>query len=499
MKKKIVSAVALTMALGMTLGVVGCNQNPPTAKTEEEMYQAVTNGFDAYVAHNGAMTVTLNSTCTAGGGTEKEVEVSVMKFSIDPTAKKMYMTETATYTEYEGTEKTDEESETTVSKLYKEGEAFYSYAKEGEDEAQYMSLSEGYVDLMLSNDMVSSMMDVDTEYLSTYLGADNLASIKTAYETVYSAGLTAMKLVDENATATASVTVSEQDGAYVFKVDTTTKANMDLGGVMGDVNSQQIVVNSQQIVSFTAKDGKLSQVYFKMYGGERGCWHGNDDERFIGMETTMDISYTFDETGYNAITTQTPTEGVEAMPDIKLINIDLKIGDYTQTVTTMIPNIMTAEYAVNSIISNYLGGTYGKEITLYTDSAKTTELDVANMTLDQFCALEALYVDVAPQDGYALFITVDETVDNKSEAYKIVFGNQTDVDFNGINVDRFDTNVGATNEKHVYAYNGETVYVNGTALAEGVESFAYEAGETYIIRRVRTITDADCNIFMPDF
>ena len=490
MKKKIVSAVALTMALGMTLGVVGCNQNP--AKTEEEMYQEVSTSLDAYQAHTGATTVTMTSTYTEDGGTEKDVETTVLKMSLDPTAKKMYMTTTETWAEYEGTEKTEEETETMVSKLYKEGEVFYSYAKEGEDEAQYMSLSEGYVDLMLSNDMVSSMMDVDTEYLSTYLGADNLASIKTAYETVYSAGLTAMKLVDENATATASVTVSEQDGAYVFKVDTTTKANMDLGGIMGDVDTQQIV-------SFTAKDGKLSQVYFKMYGAMSAVVGTETMTEGFGMETTMDISYTFDETGYNAITTQTPTEGVEAMPDIKLINIDLKIGDYTQTVTTMIPNIMTAEYAVNSIISNYLGGTYGKEITLYTDSAKTTELDVANMTLDQFCALEALYVDVAPQDGYALFITVDETVDNKSEAYKIVFGNQTDVDFNGINVDRFDTNVGATNEKHVYAYNGETVYVNGTALAEGVESFAYEAGETYIIRRVRTITDADCNIFMPDF
>lgn len=493
MEKKIVSAVALTMALGMTLGVVGCDKgNPPTAKSEQEMYQAVTNGFDAYVAHNGAMTVTLNSTYTEDGGTEKDGAVSVMKFSIDPTAKKMYMTKTATYTEYEGTEKTDEETETMVSKLYKEGEAFYSYSKEGEDEAQYMSLSESYLDMALSGDMISGMMDVDTEYLSTYLGADNLASIKTAYETVYSAGLTAMKLVDENATATANVTVSEQDGAYVFKVDTATKANMDLGGIMGDVDTQQIV-------SFTAKDGKLSQVYFKMYGAMSAVVGTETMTEGFGMETTMDISYAFDETGYNAITTQTPTEGVEAMPDIKLINIDLKIGDYTQTVTTMLPTIMTAEYAVNSIISNYLGGTYGKEITLYTDSAKTTELDVTNMTLDQFCALETLYVDVAPQDGYALFITVDETIDNKSEAYKIVFGNQTEVEFNGINADAFGTNDWDTNEHRVYAYNGETVYVNGTALAAGVESFAYEAGETYIIRRVRTITDADCNIFEPDF
>jgi hypothetical protein len=492
MKKKIVSAVALTMALGMTLGVVGCNQNPPTAKSEQEMYQAVTNGFDAYVAHNGATTVTLNSTYTEDGGTEKDVEVSVMKFSIDPTAKKMYMTETATYTEYEGTEKTDEETETMVSKLYKEGETFYSYTKEDEDEAQYMSFSESYLDMVLSGDMISGMMDVDVGSLESYLGGADFAAVKSAYESVYSEQLTAIKLVDENATATANVTVREQDGAFEFKVATETKNNMDLGGVMGDVNTQQIV-------SFTAKDGKLSQVYFKMYGGMSAVVGTETMTEGFGMETTMDISYTFDETGYNAITTQTPTEGVEAMPDIKMINIDLKIGDYTETVSTMIPTVMTAEYAVNNIINNYLGGTYGKEITLYTDSAKTTKLDVTNMTLDQFCALETLYVDVAPQDGYALFIMVDETIDNKSEAYKIVFGNQTEVEFNGINVDWFDTNVGATNEHHVYAYNGETVYVNGTALAEGVESFAYEAGETYIIRRVRTITNAEFNIFMPDF
>lgn len=492
MKKKIVSAVALTMALGMTLGVVGCNQNPPTTKTEEEMYQAVTNGFDAYVAHNGAMTVTLNSTYTEDGGTEKDVEVSVMKFSIDPTAKKMYMTETATYTEYEGTEKTDEETETMVSKLYKEGETFYSYTKEDEDEAQYMSLSENYIDMVLSGDMISGMMDVDVGSLESYLGGADFAALKSAYESIYSEQLTAIKLVDENATATANVTVREQDGAFEFKVATETKNNMDLGGVMGDVNTQQVV-------SFTAKDGKLSQVYFKMYGGMSAVVGTETMVEGFGMETTMDISYAFDETGYNAITTQTPTEGVEAMPDIKSLTIDLKIGDYTQNVSTMIPTVMTVEYAVNNVINNYLGGTYGKEITLYTDSAKTTELDVTNMTLDQFCALETLYVDVAPQDGYALFIMVDETIDNKSEAYKIVFGNQTEVEFNGINADWFDTNVGATNEKHVYAYNGETVYVNGTALAEGVKSFAYEAGETYIIRRVKTITDADCNIFMPDF
>lgn len=506
MKKKILSAVALTLACGMTLGVVGCSGEPEynvadfsTAKTEEQIYQSVGYGYEQYNAYEGAMTVTINSVYTEDGGAEKDVETTVAKISIDPSTKKMYMTMNEKTEAYKGTEKVGENVETTVSKLYKEGENNYSYMKSTEKEngateesveEMYTKLSQAYVDSALANEeMISSMMEVDFDTFSQYLGADSFATIKNAYETVYAEQLTAKKATDENATASASVTATNTNGAIEFKVATATSTKMDVGGgMMADSYSIQDM-------AFTGKDGKLSKVYFKMDMGMTATVEDETMKEAFAMETTMDISYSFDGAGYDAITTSTPTDGVQEMPDIKQVALVLDINGVERKASASVYNPQaTAQQAFDQLLNNYGLTSSSYQLKAYTDSAKTTALDLTDKTIDQLNAIGKVYLSIEANDGYASFVTYYETVDNKTDAYKIVFGDQSYKNFGYISSEWFNPVEGATNERQLDTDYDE-IYVNGTKLAEGVTTVAYEDGGEYVVKYVRVRTNEDCDIF----
>lgn len=507
MKKKFLSVVALGLAFGFAFSA-GCSKDPETqkpfdpadfstAKTEDDIYTAIKYGVDEYGKHTGAMTIVMEYTSTRGTENSSSEYVTKTRTSWDPTAKVLYMNQEYTETYKEGTE-TQTVTGAQVAKYYKVGEQFYGYMKqtekEGDAEAQTqetkMKITEAFFDAQLAN--VKDNYDVEEikEMLPNY----DFATVKSAYETVYSTQLEAQKAKDANAKATANVTATNTDNVLEAKIVTNVETTKD-----------SKLLKSDSEWKYFAKDGKLSKYSMVETESESGTEDGQAYTKSKSTTGSCEFIYSFDQANFDALDAGDMSTAIE--------NPSQGGSDYVETTFTAVVGDWTwefegsnsAEYSAqeefNARVGSYFNS-YSEYYTVawYTDSACTTAVDFTDKKVDYLNG-KTFYGKMTINEGKAVILKEITTADKRSDAYKIVFGDIYSHDYIsyvlGVQVDEDVANNKYEFEDRAGFSDGLVIYVNGVAQAETATDFTYEAGKFYTVSYCTEYTDTneEFNIF----
>ena len=227
-------------------------------------------------------------------------------------------------------------------------------------------------------------------------------------------------------------------------------------------------------------------------------------------ELSYSIEYAFDQAGYDAITVTLPAEE----------EISVEVQDYSTKIVVMfgdIPcNTAISSYAdepsvedalsnlASNLESNYESGSWDdngeyqavKTLTiegLYLDKEFTQPLDAANMTEDEYFALETIYAKYTLADGYFMHCNDYKEESMLSKPFQIValggLFSGSGNDYSYASVDSIESYAdGFTFDE---GYNG--VWVNGVQTTE--TSFVPESGASYHIVYKMITTDEDITVF----
>ena len=503
MKKKFSAVVALGLAFGFAFSA-GCSKDPvdppfnpadfSTAKTEDDIYTAVKYGVDEYGKYAGAMTVVMEYTSTRGTENSSSEYVTKTRTSWDPTAKVLYMNQEYTETYKEGTE-TQTVTGAQVIKYYKVGEQFYGYmkqtAKEGDAEAQTqetkMKITETFFDAQLAN--VKDNYDVEDikEMLPDY----DFTAVKSAYETVYSTQLEAQKAKDANAKATASVTATNTDNVLEAKIVTNVETTKD-----------SKLLKSDSEWKYFAKDGKLSKYSMVETESESGTEDGQAYTKSQSTTGSCEFIYSFDQANFDSVDAgdmstaiDNPSQGGGSYKEVKMTAV---VGDWSMELTEWFSSSRTATEAFSSITSSFNNGA-DCSVAWYTDSACTTAVSFTEENKADFLNGKTYYGKITVEEGYATVLVESKNVDSRSEAYKIVFGN----DYNSSHVQSVN-GVDTVNGDATFTFNAglsnglkPVVSVDGVKQAETVTSLTCEADKFYVVTYTYEYTDTyeRCDIF----
>ncbi len=513
MKKKFLSVVALGLAFGFAFSA-GCSKDPvnpvkpfdpadpTTAKTEDDIYTAVKYGVDEYGKYAGAMTIVTEYKTgyseAMGDEIDSQEQANKVTISYDPTAKTLFMNQESTMTEVDGTE-TTVMKRTTISKLFKDGEQYYGYSKmsmkmgdaEEQVQEQKYKITDAYV-----GEMIAQMKETyaDVEAVKEYLPDYDFTTIKNAYNTVYSTQLETQKAKDANAKATASVTATNTDGTLEAKIVTSSETTDEIyDGLSG-------LIKADKETKVVTKDSKLSEYYMNVEVSASATQDGVAVAMSESEEGTCKITYSFDQAGYDAIVAGDMSEAIE-MPSAgerQEVVLTLAIGDSSVQDASSYPATKTAQDAFNEFTGRYNGGS-AYTMAWYTDKDCTTAVDWTDKKAD-FLNGKTFYGKLTVAEGYAVVVMERKSVDSRSEAYKIVFGEVNDVsdmDINGYDV---------ANGESTYTFMGgesyglkPVVYVDGVKQAETVTSLTCEANKKYVVTYSYEYTDTyeRANIFKP--
>lgn len=503
MKKKFLSVVALGLAFGFAFSA-GCSKDPAdpvkpfdpadptTAKTEDDIYTAVKYGVDEYGKYAGAMTIVTEYTEgyseTMGEDVGSEEEVNKVTVSYDPTAKTLFLSQESTMTEVEG-EDTTVSTQKVISKLFKDGEQYYGYSKmsmkmgDADEQAQEQryKITDAYID-----QTIAQMKDMyaDVEAVKEYLPDYDFTAIKNAYNTVFSAQLETQKVKDANAKATASVTATNTDGTLEAKIVTSTETTDEIEeGISG-------LIKADSETKVITKDGKLSEYYMNMVTSASATVEGQACTMSESEKGICKITYSFDQAGYDAIVAGDMSTAVD-MPsssERKEVNLTLAIGDSSMKYGSSYSSTKTAQDAFNEITGRY-NNSSAYTMAWYTDKACTTAVSFTEEKAEVLDG-KTYYGKMTVSEGYAVVVMERKSVDSRSEAYKIVFGEVYDI--SDMDINTFDV----AHDESTYnfsqgTYNGlkPVVSVDGVKQAETVTSLTCEANKIYTVTYTYEYTD----------
>jgi len=505
----------------------GGEQGGPVEKTDDELYALVKEAVTATQAYTGAVTATAATKMVEGEGMS-----SIMsgKYSFDPATKLSYVTE-----ESESEYKMPQEEETsedttqknvssTTSKVFKSGDAYYSY-----DKSVGSSMWSNYESYTLLHERSSSLEvgeDMDIGFIVSMVAggvflADTYTELTSAFDTTYEAAIAnTIAAAKEDAEdggfnaeegdklgATPTVTIVEEDGAVTLTISSLVEMTD-----AGEDGSQIMKLLMDR--SFTAKEGKISEVALAINVDMTMSYPAEDSAEPLTMSQKMEmemsyaVEYAFDQAGYDAITVTLPAEE----------EISVETMDYGKSLTVMFGDVAMDEYissyaetpsyadALNgmksSIEQQFTEGSYNdqggyEEVQLltiegfYLDKELTKPLDPTALTEEEYYALETVYAKYTVAEGYFIYSSEYEDVEQYSKPYQIVMGVGFGASYASAMLQIYRVS-DYESGYNVYPGEGETVLLNGVQLEE--TSFVPESGKTYLVVYKSVMTDADVTI-----
>ena len=490
----------------------------PAERTDEDRFADFKASVTATQAYVGPLTISANMSSSQSyvdpEMNEEELMGSTMtaKTSFDPASKLSYVIESSESV-YGG----EKEVYTTTGKLFKVDDSFYHYDKAESTPADDRNNYESYTKLHSHSSYFEDMKeDADIVYFSEMviggaMLADTYAELTSAYSTVYTAALdNFFAQIDEeefnpsegDAVAIApTVTIVEENGSITLNITTT----LEITNASAEAPTE--IMSAIMNRSCTVTNGKISAVSLTVDALDNV---ETSTSQNMEAELSYSIEYAFDQAGYDAITVTLPAEE----------EISVEVQDYSTKIVVMfgdIPcNTAISSYAdepsvedalsnlASNLESNYESGSWDdngeyqavKTLTiegLYLDKEFTQPLDAANMTEDEYFALETIYAKYTLADGYFMHCNDYKEESMLSKPFQIValggLFSGSGNDYSYASVDSIESYAdGFTFDE---GYNG--VWVNGVQTTE--TSFVPESGASYHIVYKMITTDEDITVF----
>ena len=441
--------------------------------TDDGIYAALAKATQEFAGYKGALTIEMDYLVEEGG---EETENAKFIYSIDPEKKSMYCTMDA--------KKTD-----VTVKVFGGGENSYimtsvSMQKESNggtltyEADEYYGLSEDSVRFLTSKQSFSSFseQDIDSlfqDYLYTF------TQTKEAYERVYAEQVEKAKPSDEDAYAEYSITTDKSFNSISLreysKIQKSDWSKVNGYGVFTVEDTSNIV----------GKSGKIAQAEIV-----RAISFAKDFSDYKQTEkrtVRMDIEYSFDKKGYEAIQTELP-EYLNAYPYSEDFTMQFNIGGMTKEATTT-AYAYNPQFIFNNLSKGFNKG--GCTIEWYADPAYTTPFVAQDMSYEEFKSVACVYGKVTVKEGYAIVANDYRVRDERSDDYKAVFGpiQEPSKDYEVLERKEAGESYFMTVlPDHENALNGEVYDENSNTVV-------LEEGKFYLITRTSVKKDEDYSIF----
>ena len=449
----------------------GCGFNG--TDTDDGIYAALAKATQEFAGYKGALTIEMDYLVEEEG---EEKENAKFIYSIDPEKKSMYCTMDA--------KKTD-----VTVKVFGDGENSYimtavSMQKESNGgaltykEDKYYHLSEDAVRFLTSKQSFSSFSEQDIDlFFQDYLYT--FTQTKEAYERVYAEQVEKAKASDEDAYAEYAMTTDKSFNSISLReYSKIQKSDWSKTNGYG-------VFTVEDISNIVGKRGKIAQaeVVREISFAKDFSDYKEKEKRTV----RMDIEYSFDKKGYKKIQTELP-EYLEAYPYSEDFTMKFNIGGMTRERTT-------TAYAYNpQFIFNNLSNGFNKggcTIEWYADPAYTMPFVAQDMSYENFKSVECVYGKVTVKGGNAIIACDYRVRDERSDAYKAVFGPLQEYSMDYECLER----EGAGKTYSMSVLSDHENALNGEVYDNTSNSVVLEGGKFYLLTHTKVKKDEDYSIF----
>ena len=524
MKFNFLRIMALVLVAVMCLSMFACNTgdngnnggadttdnggnggNGGTPKTENELFAELKAAYEASVSHTGAMTITGAQSQTRSYPGQDAVSMEVIaKISADLANARCFVENKQSY---------NGKTYVDLTKIFTVGDALYLYEADGEDG----DLDEEFEKYDLA-DVESAFNDADANMLNesfeesmggTFI-ADSYDELTAAFANTYPKLLENQinlktedyKLEeDSNLGLDYDISIAEKDGEIVLTSATTFTGDK----MWGSGNDLMKNLLGTMTRTYKAKDGKISGFVFSITTE----FDSEVDGEAIGkveqeMSIDYDISYTFDEAGYNAIEVSLPDDPSKIVEYVSRKEIKFVVGcssrgyipcgEYDSVGEILAAGAAEVEERFDTRQDPETGETI-KMVTVkgfYKDAEFKEKLD-ESATMEELLALDYVYVDVEIADGYAIVDFNNKEEDQTTREYKIVFAGSLYGQAHSVG----GSNLRPAGKPVTFNYRAEEardykVLVNGVETY--AESFIPESGKVYVVTYVEITKDRDLGI-----
>ncbi len=452
----------------------------------EEAYSATAEAVKDLFDYNGALTMKMSYTTTSERKTsnEKNKEVETIEYSINPSKKMMYCYAKA------------EDGELAIKIVNKNNKYYlqtWAKAKDSSSEGNTTVETEKYqpiymeedVELLTSFQSFKVFTDQDLETIFT----ENLYSLsetQEAYNTVYAEQVAQLAKTDSTAHAEYKIKANKVFGKTTLKEVSKIQKTAKYGGMRG-------LNTLTETYKIECTNGKVKEMV-----GEKKFTFDNGDENSWREKTQtidIDIKYSFDRIGYNKIKTTLPefVDYKEQYIHVKDYKMKFNVGGVV-AVRTVTDSSFNNERAFNNMKSGLIKGGYSVE--WYANDSYTTKFEPGKLSYYEFCKQDCVYGKVTVQDNYAVIGTEYKLKDDRSDAYKVVFGplfEETDT------AEEFDVKYLPSMNSTTYTLpvkGGEyKSFLNGRAFDSSSNTIKLSKGRFYLVEHVKSVTDDGYSIF----
>ena len=477
------------------------------AQTDDEIVSSIAYAWRQFCAYKG------NGTCNWVYRTEFDnksrnrvtTRTEEGIFTLNPQEEKDYLRRTRTTNQENQIipSKSYQTVETEETKSFEEDGSCYAYTKtvssnsnrEGEEtEELYLKLSDGMVEEVFLDGGMAYFYEKSCSFCDVDIGdlpilETGYSEYKAAYERVYAEQLATEQVKNPQSNASVALETSNESGELSVTV------RMKTEKVVVEAREPEEIVGvfaQESTLTLVAKDGRLTQI---SGSAKKDTPLNKEDDSFHAT-----FAYEFNETEYGSLATALPEDEStirNSAPNEKVNGVEKTItlhleGTRPIALTRTVEEKDTVPVALEKFTSVYSCDEGSSSYALdgwYTDENYTNKFDPLTATREELLTVERLYARVIVEEG-AVIVTQNRYRDDRSDAYKIVFGEKYMQD--GI-FQIFWYACDGQNDAYDLSLECDEVFVNG----ERTESseLSYEDEGFYYVECVNVYTDTDESIF----
>lgn len=477
--KKIVACALSALIVSTTLSLSGCGFG--RVKTEDEIYAALVGATKEFLERKDALTIKM--TITQEGSGWKEAKESKIVYSVNPEEEKMFFTLKSE--DEEMTMKLFEvDGNPLVVRRVKANKSTTTGSTMVETE-NYNSATPTTVAQLTSLFWFSTYANFDLEQLfRDYVYS--FSETKAAYESVYAEQLEKEKKRDKNVDASFEMNADKSFNKIFYELST----QITTGGfITGGNYGYYTVVNKEKLVG---KRGKISEVFVVNEVSHTPKNGGRRTYKNTSIHLEFDDS--FDKKGYKAIKTDAPNSISPLNFIPQNMQMQFHINGCVAKKTTEVHSF-NASFIFQELSKDYYKR--GFAIEWFKDDTYTNPFSADNLSYAQFRDIKNIYGKLTINDGYAV-VAHDYTVrDNRTDAYKAVFG---PVSGNSHERDTLEAKYvvnDATFSLPVVNDNYQA-FIDGKEYDETSNTISLENGKFYHLEIAEVITNEGYSIFDVD-
>ncbi len=435
---KLAKALCLCLACGMSVSAVACGNGSGGYDTENEVKDKVEILFATAKDYDGDFTVTdtgtETGTYTQEGVTGTETQTFSYKYSYNATTREYYETanETRTETSSESSEM-ETDSDFYGAKYVKDGDFYYAYdfAREGETSTspyvcynadKYSATNYAYYD---ENEVAYAQFA--NSFTPAWMILSDFEAIEDSFDEFYASD-------DERKL---DISVTEENGATVLAFYFKGALSKTVGA--GSTSMTYSVV-SKESLKVVIKDEKIVEMEMTANMDTSVSNYFSSSSK---AHEKLTIDYTFDKTGFDALTLSDAPEKSEieeTTKDYNYIGYYNVLGDSNEykdrASVTVNPLQSTAKQVEEFTEMVKADNEYGEVVGIYTDEAMTKELKT-NISDKEWKMIDEIYVKRQPVEG-AIYVAEKTTYEyNDDWKWIVTLFNEDDceVDFNEVVID----------------------------------------------------------------